>query len=227
MVTKQESPQKAEKTMNRFARLIGINVGDHIEKKKELSYLSWAWAWAEFKKIFPDSYYTIYENADGWNYHHDGKTCWVKTGVTLVDGEFQLEHVEYLPIMDYSNKSIRLDNVTSMDINKAIQRSLTKAIARHGIGLYVYAGEDLPEETEEEKAARLAAEKQEKEEIQKLREEIDAIVKRVTADFDTKTKNKFAEVKIEPIIGQKNYKTCVDKLKLAALLRALKAAKAA
>ena len=67
---------------------------------------------------------------------------WVKTGVTIKG----LEHIEYLPVMDYRNKSIPLDSVTSFDVNKAIQRSLTKACARHGLGLYIYAGEDLPEE---------------------------------------------------------------------------------
>jgi hypothetical protein len=69
----------------------------------------------------------------------------VKTGVTVVDGEMKLEHTEYLPVMDYRNKSIPVDSVTSFDVNKAIQRSLTKAVARHGLGLYIYAGEDLPE----------------------------------------------------------------------------------
>jgi hypothetical protein len=65
----------------------------------------------------------------------------VKTGVTI-DG---LEHIEYLPVMDFRNASITVDKVTSFDVNKAIQRSLTKAVARHGLGLYIYAGEDLPE----------------------------------------------------------------------------------
>lgn len=74
------------------------------------------------------------------------KTCWVKTGVTIGN----LEHIEELPVMDYRNKSILLNNVTSFDVNKAIQRSLTKALARHGLGLYIYAGEDLPEELKEE-----------------------------------------------------------------------------
>lgn len=128
-----------------FATLNGINVNDHIEKKKtggvELSYLSWAWAWAEVKKVYPDATYTVYENRDGWNYHTDGRTAWVKTGVTI-NG---LEHIEYLPVMDYRNSSIPLDKLTSFDVNKAIQRSLTKACARHGLGLYIYAGEDLPE----------------------------------------------------------------------------------
>ena len=58
-----------------------------------------------------------------------------------------IEHIEYLPVMDYKNKSIPLKDITSFDVNKAIQRSLTKALARHGLGLYIYAGEDLPEET--------------------------------------------------------------------------------
>lgn len=126
---------------NYFTRLNSINVNEKTEKKGNLTYLSWAWAWQEVKKLHPDSYYTIYENAQGWNYHTDGRTCWVKTGVT-VNG---LEHIEYLPVMDLKNKSIPLDNVTSFDVNKAIQRSLTKALARHGLGLYIYAGEDLPE----------------------------------------------------------------------------------
>lgn len=126
---------------NYFKALNDINVNDKTEKKNGLTYLSWAWAWGEVKKLFPDATYTIYENKDGWNYHTDGKTCWVKTGVT-VNG---LEHIEYLPVMDYKNRSIPADAVTSFDVNKAIQRSLTKAVARHGLGLYIYAGEDLPE----------------------------------------------------------------------------------
>lgn len=129
-------------TENYFARLNAVNVNEHTEQKNGLTYLSWAWAWAEVKKLFPDAVYTIYENAQGWNYHTDGKTCWVKTGVT-VNG---IEHIEYLPVMDFKNKSISAGQVTSFDVNKAIQRSLTKACARHGLGLYIYAGEDLPEE---------------------------------------------------------------------------------
>lgn len=131
--------QKNEKSV--FEVLNSINVNEHTEKKNNLTYLSWAWAWAEVKKHYPDATYTIYENANGMNYHTDGRTCWVKTGVTI-DG---LEHIEYLPVMDYKNASIPLERVTSFDVNKAIQRSLTKAAARHGLGLYIYAGEDLPE----------------------------------------------------------------------------------
>lgn len=132
-----------------FETLNSINVNGHVEKKFNLSYLSWAWAWAEVKKAYPDAFYTIYENANGMFYHTDGKTCWVKTGVTI-NG---MEHIEYLPVMNYRNQSILADAVTSFDVNTAIQRSLTKACARHGLGLYIYAGEDLPED---EKAAMVA-----------------------------------------------------------------------
>lgn len=137
---------------NVFETLNAINCNEHVEKKQNLTYLSWAWAWAEVKKAYPEAYYTIYENKDGWNYHTDGKTCWVKTGVTI-EG---IEHIEYLPVMDYKNKSIGLEYVTSFDVNKSIQRSLTKACARHGLGLYIYAGEDLPEKPAEQSAEQSA-----------------------------------------------------------------------
>lgn len=138
--------EKAEKS-NYFSELFAVDCSGKVEKKNGLSYLSWAWAWAELKKRHPAAFYTVYENAEGLFYHTDGRTCWVKTGVT-VDG---IEHIEYLPVMDVRNRSIPRDQVTSFDVNKAIQRSLTKACARHGLGLYIYAGEDLPED--EAKAA--------------------------------------------------------------------------
>ena len=134
--------------MSPFEILNGVDVSGHTEKKGNLTYLSWAWAWGELKKRYPMSYYTVYEAANGNPYHTDGKTCWVKTGVTLVDGETSLEHIEYLPVMDARNHSIPLAQVDSFAVNKTIQRSLTKAIARHGLGLYIYAGEDLPEDAE-------------------------------------------------------------------------------
>jgi len=135
---------------NLFNELNSINVSDKIEKKGGLSYLSWAWAWGELKKRCPEASYTVYENADGLFYHHDGKTAWVKVGVT-VNG---LEHVEYLPVMDMRNQSIKLENITSTAVNKSVQRALTKAIARHGLGLYIYAGEDLPEEEKPKKGKK-------------------------------------------------------------------------
>lgn len=131
---------------NYFIELNKIDVNDKIEKKNGLSYLSWAYAWGELKKRFPNATYKIYENTlpNGYvvNYFTDGKTSYVKTSVTVND----IEHIEELPVMDFRNKSIPLEAMTSFDVNKAIQRSLTKAVARHGLGLYIYAGEDLPEQ---------------------------------------------------------------------------------
>lgn len=136
---------------NYFIELYNVNVNEYVEKKNGLSYVSWSNAWAEVKKRYPDANYKVYETTDGCFYFTDGKTCWVKTGVTVAG----IEHIEYLPVMDHRNKSITLENVTSFDVNKAIQRSLTKAIARHGLGLYIYAGEDLPEDTEARNEAAL------------------------------------------------------------------------
>lgn len=123
-----------------FSTLNAINCNEHVERKGNLAYLSWAWAWQIVKAHYPNSTYIIYESPEGLNYFTDGRTCWVKTGV-IIGG---LEHIEYLPIMDAKNQSIPLIDVRSTDVNKAIQRSLTKACARHGLGLYIYAGEDLP-----------------------------------------------------------------------------------
>ena len=131
-------------TKSVYEVLSKINVNDKVEKKNGLTYLSWAWAWGVLKENFPNANYVIYENKDGFNYHTDGRSAWVKTGV-IVEG---IEHIEELPVMDFRNKSIPIDQLSSFDVNKAIQRSLTKAISRHGLGLYIYAGEDLPEDND-------------------------------------------------------------------------------
>jgi hypothetical protein len=133
--------------MSKFKELNAINVNKMTEKKGNQSYLSWAYAWQETMKICPDMTRKVYESETGTNYHTDGKTAWVKVGITI-DGQ---EHIDYLPIMDAKNASLPIERVTSFDVNKAIQRSTTKAIGLHGLGLYVYAGEDMPDE---EKAAK-------------------------------------------------------------------------
>lgn len=118
-----------------------------IIRKNGLTYLSWAYAWGELCKVYPTATYKVHERDTQWgpcNYFTDGRTAWVKVSVTIGD----LTHTEMLPIMDYRNKSIPLDKVTSCDANKAIQRCITKAVARFGLGLYVYAGEDLPSSVE-------------------------------------------------------------------------------
>lgn len=176
---------------NYFTELNSINVQDKIEKKGNLSYLSWAYAWAEVKKLHPDAAYTIYENAEGWNYHTDGRTCWVKTGVT-VNG---IEHIEYLPVMDYKNNSIPLEKVTSFDVNKAIQRSLTKAVARHGLGLYIYAGEDLPEAEKDESSTGSAKKEMPRWQL--------AVMSAVESNFKNK---KDAVEPLKEILGRHGYK---------------------
>jgi hypothetical protein len=181
--SKEENMAEPKKSV--FEVLNSINVNEHTEQRNGLTYLSWAWAWAEVKKRYPGATYTIYENADGLFYHTDGMTAWVKTGVTI-EG---LEHIEYLPVMDFKNKSIPLEKITSFDVNKAIQRSLTKALARHGMGLYIYAGEDLPEE-----------EKKAKDEERKAQEEV--------------AKQKIDEVKVNAL----REKMKADKVDEAALL---------
>ena len=129
-----------EKKLNYFEQLNNINVQDKIEKKGNLSYLSWAFAWEQLKIKYPNAQYKVYEREYGIIYWTDGRTAWVKVSVTVDD----IEHIEYLPIMDYKNKSIPVDQVSSFSVNTSIQRALTKAIARHGLGLYIYAGEDIP-----------------------------------------------------------------------------------
>ena len=176
---------------NYFTELNSINVQDKIEKKGSLSYLSWAYAWAEVKKLHPDAAYTIYENTEGWNYHTDGRTCWVKTGVT-VNG---IEHIEYLPVMDYKNSSIPLEKVTSFDVNKAIQRSLTKAVARHGLGLYIYAGEDLPEAEKDESSTGSAKKEMPRWQL--------AVMSAVEINFKNK---KDALEPLKEILGRHGYK---------------------
>lgn len=134
----------SETTYNAFAELSKLDVSKYIEKKNGLNYLSWANCWGELLKRYPDSTYRVISDPEGLNYHTDGKTCWVEVGVT-VQG---LERIETLPVMDYRNASIPRDKVTSYDVNKAIKRCMVKAIGLHGLGLYIYAGEDLPEDDE-------------------------------------------------------------------------------
>lgn len=131
--------------LNYFEELYEQDVSPFVERKNNLLYVSWAYAWAGIKRLHPDATYKVYETPEGCNYFTDGRFCWVKTGVT-VEG---VEHIEYLPVLDYRNKSIPLNAVTSFDVNTSIQRSLTKACARHGYGLKVYAGEDVEAATRE------------------------------------------------------------------------------
>jgi len=124
---------------NTFKKLSEVDIKSKIEKKGGQDYLSWSNAWGSAKALYPSLNRTVYEDPHtGLNYFNDGKSAYVKVGVNI-DG---LEHIDYLPIMSYNNKSISIDAITSMDVNKTIQRSTTKAIAMHGLGLNLWSGED-------------------------------------------------------------------------------------
>ena len=125
-----------------FEKLVAINVKSKVEKKGNLDYLSWANAWAYLKLEHSDAQRNVYESPEtGLNWFTDGVTGYVKVGIVVNN----IEHIDYLPIKDFRNKSITVDKLTSMDVNTAIQRATAKAIAMHGLGLSLYAGEDLVE----------------------------------------------------------------------------------
>lgn len=145
-----------------FQEISKIDVNEHKEQKMGLSYLSWAWAHAEMKKIDENARVDIHEFADPdilievaktgtpitkelidstlINYRKDKAGAYVTVSVIL-NGKTETES---LPIMDLKNKPVV--NPDSMQINKAHKRCFVKALALHGLGLYIYAGEDLPEE---------------------------------------------------------------------------------
>ena len=118
--------------------LLKINVNDHTEKKNGLTYLSWAWAWAEVLKADPKANFKV-EMFDGTPLMSVGNSFMVWVTVTMFDKPMTC----MLPVLDFRNKPIPTPN--SFDVNTSIMRCLVKAIAMHGLGLYIYAGEDLPE----------------------------------------------------------------------------------
>ena len=127
---------------NNYTTLASISVKEKVERKGNFDYLSWANAWHMLKTIHPDAQRVVYESVQTeLNYFTDGVTAYVKVGI-IING---LEHIDYLPVMDYRNNSIRLEKITSMDVNTAIQRSTAKAIAMHGLGLSLWTGEDVPQ----------------------------------------------------------------------------------
>lgn len=173
-----------------FSTLFAISVKEKVERKGNLDYLSWANAWAMLKSVYPDAQRKVYESDHtGLNYFTDGKTAWVKVGVTI-GGQ---EHIDYLPVMDFRNNSISVDKLTSADINKTIQRSTAKAIAMHGLGLSLWIGEDVPEMTTERpsglstskksgKAKDASSEEPEKIELKRDTENWEKVVSYVTAN---------------------------------------------
>ena len=156
--------------MSVFEKLVNINVNDYIEKKKagkdrngndiELSYLSWTWAVKKMTELCPDWDYEIVKT-NGLPYSFDQQTGYMVTTRVTVDGKTK---EMWLPVMDGANRAMKAEPYTNrtrfgeisvqaatmFDINKAIMRCLVKNLAMFGLGLYIYAGEDLPESAEEE-----------------------------------------------------------------------------
>jgi hypothetical protein len=138
-----------------MSKLLSINVNDHIERKNSLSYLSWAWAWAEVLKIDPKATWKAVEYLDGANMM---PVMWLRDGSAMVKVEVTINgetKQSILPVMDHKNKAIT--NPDAFAINKNIMRCLAKAISMHGLGLYIYAGEDMPEEDPVAASAKAAA----------------------------------------------------------------------
>ena len=131
-----------------FETLSSIDLKGKIKTKNSLSYLPWSTAWSEVMKVYPDSTFRVIPqivdtigNERFW--HDDGRTGWVQVGVTIGG----VEMIETLAIMNFKNVSIPAEQITSTDANKAMKRCLVKACAMHGLGLYIYMGEDIPEVT--------------------------------------------------------------------------------
>lgn len=141
--------------MSIFNDLTKIDVQSHIEKKNGLSYLSWAWAWDTFKKRCPDARYEVWRDEQGRPYTYDPALGYMVYVTVYAEGE---SHMMWLPVMDNQNKAMKAEKYTYMtrsgekevqaatmfDINTAIMRCLVKCIGMFGLGLYIYAGEDLP-----------------------------------------------------------------------------------
>lgn len=197
--------KKSENNKSIFENLNTVDVKVKVKTKNGFDYLPWASAWEEVKKLYPDATHTIYRqimddygNTRFW--HDDGKSGWVEVGVTINN----LEHRVILPIMNLQNKAISAENITSVEANKSVARCLVKACAFHGLGLYIFQGEDLPEETRE---------------INDLVEKIDALVKKKVGLSDSAKSKvqelcKAAEREAHPELDEElilgNYKTIND-----------------
>ena len=125
--------------MGKFEEVYAINVNDKTEKKGNLTYLSWAYAWAEFKKIYPEATYKVNEFDGTFCSGNEKMGYMVQTQVTAGEKTYEM----WLPVMDVRNNAVLQPKMT--EINKTIMRCLTKNLAMFGLGLYIYAGEDIPE----------------------------------------------------------------------------------
>lgn len=157
MESKKTPKKTTVKKQPLFDQLASINVNGKTEKRNNFTYLSWAWAWSEFKRLCPDAKFEVIRDSETNKlYTVDEFGIMVQTRVTTKDET----HEMWLPVMDHSNnamknlpyeisfrngKKITVQPASMMDINKAIMRCLVKNLAIFGLGIYIYAGEDLPD----------------------------------------------------------------------------------
>lgn len=155
-----------EKVAEKFNQLSSLNVNDKTEQKNGLTYLSWSNAWLEFKKVYPTATYNVVKNPQtGLPYFVDPSVGIMVFTEVEADG---LKYSMWLPVMDGANKAMKteaytyqiwnkttrqyenrkVEAATMFDINKAIMRCLTKCLAMHGLAIYLYNGEDMPETVE-------------------------------------------------------------------------------
>ena len=192
-----------KKELTAFEKLCERNVNEYTEKKNGLTYLSWTYAWKEFKKAYPNATYDI-SHWDGKPYLFDEKLGYmVETTVSTGDET----HSMWLPVMNSTNKAqkhipyeiktssgkiITVEPATMFDINTTIMRCLVKNIAMFGLGLYIYAGEDLPELSETTIAEKKAEENAKK--IAIMKGKIKALLDKIDPSVDTSMFTKYESI---------------------------------
>ena len=209
-----------------FEELYHLNVNDYTEDKNGLTYLTWSYAWAEIKKRYPNATYEIEKFENNLPYVYDEKTGYmVFTKVTIDD----VTHEMWLPVMDGANKSMKrepykykvkvykigkwtgeyaekvVESADMFDINKTIMRCLVKNLAMFGLGLYIYAGEDLPEQIAEDKDLGELLKGVEVEKDNITTTQIQALEKSIE-------NNKIAKDQVDLILEKYDYKT-IDEIK--------------
>lgn len=181
-------------TTNNYVKLAEINVSEHIEKKAGLSYLSWPWAVDQLMRSDP---------AANWTFNEPqmfGDSMMVSCTVTAFGKPITM----HLPVMDHRNKAI--SNPNAFDVNKNMMRCLVKAIACHGLGLYIYAGEDLPQGEDNGKPEPGALTKKQIADITALADEVGVPIKKIVSAYGTE--------RLEDIQAQA-YETIIHKLNAA------------
>lgn len=249
IVDEQHPHADEDAVLNHFNVLYGINVNEWIEKKKtgrvELSYLSWANAWAQVKIRYPNATYRVLKFGERQlPYVFDENTGYMCFTEMTIEG---ITHEMWLPVMDGANKAMKDKPYTYVtgfgqyskektcaaadmfDVNKTIMRCLVKNIGMFGLGLYIYAGEDLPTDPEDaipqvpqpvDTPAKASSKADDKATEAKSRIQEELV--RITAEMSHEDKFAFAKANVEPVVGIINYTMCDDVPKLNKLLAQLK-----